>query len=103
MSVRVTVVETGTHWKHSVARPRQLYAGPPLAAGRTSLVPCSYPFETHFANEDGWIGWMLLSPVAPVRYTLAYTEEDETWSLVLSHEQEQGRLDVIAAHIAFAC
>ena len=29
-------------------------------------------------------GWMLLSPVAPVRYTLAYTEEDETWSLVLS-------------------
>lgn len=32
---------------------------------------------------------MLLSPVAPVRYTLAYTEEDETWSLVLSHEQEQ--------------
>ena len=58
MSVRVTVFETGTHWKHSVARPRQLYAGPPLAAGRTSLVPCSYPFETHFANEDGWIGWM---------------------------------------------
>lgn len=52
---------------------------------------------------DGLDGWMLLSPVAPVRYTLAYTEEDETWSLVLSHEQEQGRLDVIAAHIAFAC
>lgn len=48
-------------------------------------MPCSYPFETHFANEDGWMdGWMLLSPVAPVRYTLAYTEEDETWSLVLS-------------------
>lgn len=38
---------------------------------------------------DGLDGWMLLSPVAPVRYTLAYTEEDETWSLVLSHEQEQ--------------
>ena len=66
-------------------------------------MPCSYPFETHFANEDGWIGWMLLSPVAPVRYTLAYTEEDETWILILSQEQEQGRLDVIAAHFAFAC